>query len=639
MATRGDGLDAGRLPHLPALDGLRGVAVAVVLLYHAGFDWMIGGYLGVSTFFTLSGFLITSLLANERERTGRIDLVAFWERRARRILPAALITLLGVAAFGALVADDSQRRFLRGDGLAALGWVVNWWFVLSRREYMDQFASPSPVLHFWSLAIEEQFYVVAPLVVGATFAWSRGSRRAPAIVLAGLGFASAWWLARLATTDATTARLYFGTDTRAAEFLAGAVLALTGARQPMRAGWRHLVDALGVVGLGVNAYCWTHLPQGSMWLYQGGLPAYTLATVAVLAAARLPGGAVRALFSVAPLRWLGRISYGTYLYHFPVFLWLTPDRTGLDGMPLLAIRLGVSLGLAELSYRVVEWPIRARRLPSGPRAWATVPWAFAVVAVALVAVSVRGATFEAPRADQLTVPCEADARRVLLVGDSVVEGIAAGLTRWSRTDGRIAVTASTRRGCGIAHGNYVERDAESRTAMCKAWGASWKATVSQQRPDVVVIYTGGWDILARQIDGWPKARDIGDPLFDDWIRSAFSAAIDTFTADGARVVWLTSMCGRSAVLGPTGVFDPVRIVHLNDAIIRPLANARDDRVALVDLFAAVCPRGRYTNRLGGHDGARPDGLHFSDAGADWLADWLGPRLAREPRRHVAGGVL
>jgi peptidoglycan/LPS O-acetylase OafA/YrhL len=642
MRTRGDELDGGTLPRLPALDGLRGVAVAAVLLYHAGFDWMIGGYLGVSTFFTLSGFLITTLLVRERERAGRIDLAAFWERRARRILPAAFVTLLGVAVFGALVADDSQRRVLFGDGLAATGWVVNWWFILSRREYMDQFASPSPVQHFWSLAIEEQFYLIAPLVVAAILAWSGGSRRVLGTVLAALGAASAWWLFRLAGTDAATARLYFGTDTRATELLAGAVLALgvAGGESP-GAGWRRrAVDVLGLCGLGVSAFCWTALAQEGMRLYRGGLLLYTLATVAVVAAAALPTGAVRALLSTAPLRRLGRISYGTYLYHFPLFLWLTPDRTGLDGMLLLGLRLGVSLTLAELSYRVLEEPVREHRLVRGPRAWRVAPASIGVVAGALVAASATG--LDVPpataRAETIAVPCQPDAVRVLFVGDSVAEGVAAGVARWSRADGRLAVTIDTRNGCGIAHGGDVDRDAAVRSSRCTAWRASWKATIDRLHPDVVVVYTAGWDMLSRRMDDG-ATYDLGDPRYDGWLRAAFASAIDTFTARGAHVVWLTAMCGRAAILGPVGAFDPARVEHLNDEIIRPVANARADRVAVVDLFAAVCPRGRFTNRLGGQDGARPDGVHFSEAGGDWLATWLGPRLARESRRHVADGVL
>ena len=180
---------AASLGYQPALDGLRGVAVATVLLYHAGVPWMIGGYLGVSTFFTLSGFLITSLLLAEHAATGRIRLAAFWERRFRRIMPAALAALCVVMAFGAFAADGYQREHLRGDTLATLGYVVNWWFIVTRRAYADIFGSPSPVQHFWSLAIEEQFYLAFPLLTALVLRSTGGSRGTLAGLLAAMAAA------------------------------------------------------------------------------------------------------------------------------------------------------------------------------------------------------------------------------------------------------------------------------------------------------------------------------------------------------------------------------------------------------------------------------------------------------------------
>ncbi len=153
------------------------MAVAGVLLFHAGFGWAGGGFLGVSIFFTLSGFLITSLLLQERDATGRISLGHFWSRRARRILPAALLALAGIALYGLTVADAHQAARLPGDGLSALGEVANWRFVLGDQSYAALFSAPSPVQHFWSLAIEEQFYLVFPLLLVGMTLWTRRSRR------------------------------------------------------------------------------------------------------------------------------------------------------------------------------------------------------------------------------------------------------------------------------------------------------------------------------------------------------------------------------------------------------------------------------------------------------------------------------
>ena len=472
-----------RLPDMPALDGLRGIAVAAVLLYHGDVEWMPGGYLGVSTFFTLSGFLITALLIREVELTGRVDLAAFWERRARRVLPASFVALLGVALFGALAAEESQRRVLLADGLAALGWVANWWFIVSRREYMDQFGAPSPVLHFWSLAIEEQFYVVFPFVVALVVWWSRRWRVTLGVVVATMAAASAGLLVGLEASDASTSRLYFGTDTRAAELLAGALLAIAlGGRPPAPAGAaRYAFAALALGGLAFSMLCWVGLAQDDVRFYRGGLLVYALGSVAVIAAAALPSGPVRALLASSPLRWLGRISYGAYLYHFPVFLWLTPERLGVEGWVLFTLRTAISLGLAELSYRMVEAPVRERRLVRSGRAWLTVPAAVAVVAGAIAAVPGARVGAGESRATAPSVPCRPDALRVLVIGDSVAQGIADGLARWAHTDGRMAVVANTQSACGIAPGHEVARVLSTRSERCRGWTPTWAFDVARVR--------------------------------------------------------------------------------------------------------------------------------------------------------------
>src|SRR3954449_12176794 len=231
------------LPRVRALDGLRGLAVAGVLAYHCGFGWARGGFLGVSLFFTLSGFLITSLLLAERSEHGRIGLRGFWARRARRLLPAALLALAVIVAFGATVASGSQLRGLRGDVLAALAYVANWRFVLAGTSYGALWSAPSPVQHFWSLAIEEQLYLFLPVIAVLALACGRWRRAVLAGVL--VGFVGLSLVASLAAHDQL--RAYFGTDTRAAELLVGALLAVVLARRPLpRASWAGPV-ALGVL--------------------------------------------------------------------------------------------------------------------------------------------------------------------------------------------------------------------------------------------------------------------------------------------------------------------------------------------------------------------------------------------------------
>jgi peptidoglycan/LPS O-acetylase OafA/YrhL len=624
------------LAYQPALDGLRGLAVATVLLYHAGFRWMIGGYLGVSTFFTLSGFLITSLLLAEHERSGRIHLAAFWERRLRRIMPASLAALCLALLFGALAADPYQREHLRGDTLATLGYAVNWWFIATRRDYADIFGSPSPVQHFWSLAIEEQFYLLYPLLTALVLGLTAGSRRALAVVLGAMAVASVVIMIVLAPTNVATARLYYGTDTRAAELLAGALLAIGLGRGAGEARGRAgtLVVGLGVLGLAVSALFWTSVNQGDVRLYRGGLAWYALASAAIVAAAVAPGGPVRRVLSAGPLGWLGRVSYGVYLYHFPVFLWLTAERTGLGDWPAFALRIAVTLLLAATSYYWLERPIRAGRALVAWWRWALPPLAAAFVAVACVLITARPAPTNAAA---VTVPpwgpVGQGEPRILVVGDSLAAGIAAGLGRWALSTGQGTVFTQTRYGCGLADGAALDRDTRVRAAGCRRWADGWTAVVDTFRPHVVVVYTGGWDMMPRRLPDSDVARQIGDPTYDRWLGVQFQRAIERLGSRGARVVWLSSLCARKPAMEGLLPFDPANIATLN-RVIAVATRAQAERAVPVDLFSLVCPRGTYTNTLYGIQNARPDGMHFSAPAADWVASWLWPQLLREYRRAV-----
>ena len=226
---------APSIPYQPALDGLRGVAVAAVLLYHGGVTWMDGGFLGVDIFFTLSGFLITTLLLVEWGRTRTIRLGAFWLRRARRLLPALGLVLLGIALYAAFVASQGQLAGIRTDSFSTIGYVANWRFVLSGQGYFEEFATPSPFRHMWSLAIEEQFYLVWPFIVLGLLHW-RPKLRFLTRLFVGSAVASALLMAVLFRSDRDPSRVYYGTDTRAQALLVGAALAaaLLGARQRSR---------------------------------------------------------------------------------------------------------------------------------------------------------------------------------------------------------------------------------------------------------------------------------------------------------------------------------------------------------------------------------------------------------------------
>ena len=225
--------EAGSFRYRPGLDGLRALAVAAVILYHGQVSWAKGGFLGVDVFFVLSGFLITSLLLTEHEKTGRIGLTAFWSRRARRLLPALFLVLAAVALYAVVWAQPSELGTIRGDGLASLLYVSNWKFIYTGASYFQAFQSPSPLTHTWSLAIEEQWYLLWPLAVILMMRVFRGNRKTMTAAIVGLALASATLMAVLFHPGSDPSRVYYGTDTRSQALLVGAALAaLTAGRRP-----------------------------------------------------------------------------------------------------------------------------------------------------------------------------------------------------------------------------------------------------------------------------------------------------------------------------------------------------------------------------------------------------------------------
>ena len=344
------------------IDGLRGVAVTVVLLFHAQLTWLKGGFLGVSLFFTLSGFLITKLLLEEVERTQRVDFRRFLGRRVRRLAPASGVCLLFVAVFAPLFAASGQPVRLRDDLFAALGYVANWRFVASKQSYAELFlGGPSPVLHYWSLAIEEQFYLVYPVLLAGAAALGLRLRRSwvPAAVISSLAALSV--LAAVLNTDQNLG--YYGTHIRAAELLIGGVTAVALRRVGLRRIRVHprWWSAFGTGAVVAFLFLTATVTQSTEWLSRGGFAALSVVWSLVIIGVLVPGP-LRSLLSRWPLVHLGRISFSLYLFHWPIFLLLTPQRTGLSTWWLLTVRLVASLAVAAACYILVEHPIRTRRV-------------------------------------------------------------------------------------------------------------------------------------------------------------------------------------------------------------------------------------------------------------------------------------
>jgi peptidoglycan/LPS O-acetylase OafA/YrhL len=365
------------LGYLPGIDGLRALSVLAVLVYHHYFvgghepGFAPGGYLGVEVFFVVSGYLITSLLLAERRETGTISLRRFWMRRARRLLPALWCLLAVLVAYTLLFLPDSIEK-LKGDVVAALTYTSNWWQIVVHRSYFQDVGRPDLLKHLWSLAIEEQFYLLWPPVF--VLGLRKFGKRKFVTSVVGVALLSAVWMAVLAPVSVD--RAYYGTDTRMSGLLLGSAMAFGFAPWRIRGvpgrGARYALDLVGLLGLAVLLWSFTHLTitgaDGSAGVFRGGFLLVDVATLAVIAAVVHPVADLGSVLGCKPLRWIGLRSYSLYLWHYPIFAITRPGGAGsggdfehffhLTGWPVFWLRFGLSFGAAELSYRFVETPIR-----------------------------------------------------------------------------------------------------------------------------------------------------------------------------------------------------------------------------------------------------------------------------------------
>ena len=644
--------------HVPALDGVRGLAVIAVLLFHGGVSWAKGGFLGVDAFFVLSGLLITSLLLDETRRTGVVDLAHFWSRRARRLLPALLLVVAAAGAYGATLAPRGSLEGLRKDAIATLFYVANWRFIQAGADYFEATAAPSVLRHTWSLAIEEQFYLVWPLVLWAI---ARAARRRSLIVgatalVAGLGTltsAAAMWM--LFHPGEEPSRAYFGTDSRVQVVLTGALLAAGIAALRRRRDGAPL-DGAASIGLGVAAalslagfLAACALVEGDeTLLFRGGFLAVSLGVAALLAHIVLvPSGWSAVVFSWAPLRAVGLLSYGLYLWHWPVFLTVTRGRTGLEGPALLAAKVAVTAVLSVVSYFLVEQPIRRGAFPR-MRALVAASLAVGVTAAAVVA----GTALPPSKAAQPALVARTasgfpsstrpardagEPARVLVVGDSVGKVLADRLHRRAARAG-LAFTNKGVLGCGVVRGGpYRYFGKELQTPReCESWPSQWSGHVSRFDPDVVLLTVGRWEVMDRMHQGrWMR---LGDPVFDRYLERELEEAVRILTVGDAVVVLTTApyyLRGERPDGGRWPEDDPVRVNHFN-GLLRNVAERHPNQVALLDLNAQTSRNGQYTPVIDGVN-LRFDGVHFSPEGSTWLAPWLFDALFQVAPPMRAGG--
>jgi peptidoglycan/LPS O-acetylase OafA/YrhL len=660
MRARSDGggsSGAGvNLAYMPALDGVRAVSILGIMLYHGGFSWAGGGLISVDVFFVLSGFLITTLLLKEWERNGTIRLSSFWARRARRLLPALFVLLGGIALYIWLFAPGGTQAEFRGDALSTLFYFGNWHQIFAGQSYFAQVSAQSPVLHTWTLAIEEQFYLVWPLVVlGVLKAWHSGR---VLLVLAVLGtLASALEMALLFHPGADPSRLYYGTDTRAQDLLVGAVGAIVLLkRHPSgdprtRACWS--LVAAGAIG--VFIWEWLTVSAGSNWLYRGGFLLSDVAVgVVILGVTLAPDGLPARALSVRPLTYVGRISYGLYLWHWPVFLVLDNARTGLVGWELFGLRFVVTFAIAVASWYLVEQPVR--RLGFGAvRNWSWVPVG-AAAAAGLLFVSAAGTEAASgvsslgpgdPQASKFaywipSFPKSDHLQRVLFVGDSLSLYTGYWLAPYAARYG-LFIGGRAQSGCGIAtavpynlHGNV-----QYPIAPCVEQPALWQSDVDQFHPQVAVVIVGFWETLDRMYQG--RWQHLGDPAFDAYETSKFEQAVSILSSRGARVVLMTAPyndTGEQPDGQPWDEDSPARIDELN-RIIKAVADRHPGVVSMLPLNKILDPAGHFTWKIGGKTIRTPEGIHTTKAAGILEAPIILPRLAavaREPLTVAAPGA-
>ena len=633
------------MPYVPSLDGLRALAIVAVIAYHLGY--LRGGYLGVDLFFVVSGYLITTLLLAERDRRGTVSLRSFWASRARRLLPTLLVVVVAVMVATRCWEPSWRWTTIRGDAFATLLYVQNWHLIVSGTSYFD---GASPFRHAWSLSLEEQFYLVWPLVVVAVVAGAKRRTRLGVGLVASVGaVASAVWMAVLARGNpdpARLSRLYLGTDTRAMTVLTGVVLAVVVAwlRDDRRArglaDWRRVAAVVALPALALAVVMVARAGNVNVRMYRGGFVVFALVSASLVLACVGGVGPLAVLLAVRPLRWIGRLSYALYLWSWPVQVFGI-DRFGLHGRGLVLAVGVVSTVLAVLTTELVEHPIRHGVRLRGRR-WVG-PTAFAACAALVVGLAADGAAApDYTRVSDQTVAAAAlnpfdrasqggAAPVVMVTGDSVAWSMG-----WEMSDAVPGVRIDDRAmiGCGTmpAGTEWIARDLsepQPYPPTCRLQARAEAAGLAAH-PNVVVLGVGAWEVYDQLYEG-RRLRAGGDAL-RRLVVARLDQRIGTYLAAGAQVIVPLVACyGR--MLPPHGPerHDPKLRAWMN-GILWEVAARRGPRVTVVDPTSLLCNDGgtRVRHYAGLTDGVpRPDGAHYDLPGRRWLwAHFLSPAVHR-----------
>jgi peptidoglycan/LPS O-acetylase OafA/YrhL len=587
-----------RLEHQPALDGLRALAVIAVMVFHQ--NHLGGGFLGVDVFFVLSGFLITSLLLIDHANTGKIVSFAFWRRRVRRLFPALLVLLAITALYAVTVARPESLESIRREAFATLVYIQNYW-VLNHPEDFRY-----PLAHTWSLSIEEQFYVVWPLLL-AGLVWITRRRRWLVVAVLGLALLSAALMsARYGNAQGRSAN--FSTETRAHELLIGAALgiALLGRRVSGRV--LHIAGTMALLILVVAAFtAGDHAP----FLYRGGYLLIAVTTAVVITAAVSSGSSwLRAALSWKPLVWIGLISYGLYLYHFAMYGFVNAQDIVTWEPALVAMRFGLTIVVAAASYYLIEQPIRKGAL-TRTRTLILAPLASGT-AVILILVATGGGTRLPVNDLQATTFIQArqnapdGSTRVLMVGDALASSFVTPQAPQYQGSDINGVVEWTSGSCDPLRGQIAIGATVLPASPPCAFATSYRSAVDSYQPDVTVLAFGSSVVFDRVVDG--KRLNVGTRAHRDWLYRELDALRAVLGRYGAQLVVTTVPCMSPPTTGQFG------------GLAGPLRDVRRVRRANEELRAYAADRGAVVADIGTFLCAHPDyidatGVRLSPAGA------------------------
>jgi peptidoglycan/LPS O-acetylase OafA/YrhL len=650
------------LDYRPYLDGLRGVAVLLVFVFHAARSGLPGGFIGVDIFFVLSGYLITRILLVQKEKAGRIDLPGFYARRIRRLMPAVIVLVLVVVAREALYGDILELGSRLRDAIATLFYVENWNLISQADQYFAEGTSASPLRHAWSLSIEEQFYILWPVLLIPVIAIGRKWKGWSALVVLALALASAVAMALLYTPEGFV-RAYYGTDTRVQQPLIGALLAFAFGSPIVRRIRERAGPSITIVGVlaFLSLLAAAVLFSGnSAGYYKGGsLLVAALTAVLILAMESRPEGSLSAGLGWNPLRQLGRISYGFYLWHWPIILWLAiPEGVGFWGRRVVNLaQFGLTLAVAIASFWLVENPIRERQVWLGKlKPMGTICIGIATLVAAgfisyaaltpdetnLAAAALADPSYEAcPENPQPCVKVEgltADAPTVVLVGDSTAQAYDPALKELAAIYGFRYVQAAVG-GCPISHrliatGLDGELHKPSNFMCYEEMPGIYQRVLDEYDPDLVIATS--WNETNQHVEG-DKLLLKGTPEHLRATESALRETVDLLTSHGAQLAFLDVLPpGKTVDCLKTGSADSAACTRpvTPESGERPYNEIFDniaadlDKVASISLEDVVCPHESCPLTID-NIVMRYDGGHFTGTASRHLAPIIDARLAQE----------